>query len=164
MKSWQLKILYKKNYGDKKGKKSFQQLRKMCYRKFRWPSMNVLQIKVRRLKLYVIWMFIETNLANVQSISTRKKLVCNWYKLSIRFNHLFREEGANVSKVYNLYSAFCTKPAFYPQSAVCILHSVCILPLQVKQSAVRSLRVTEIGIGIKWHHFKIEELISWSIL
>ena len=32
------------------------------------------------------------------------------------------------------------------------------------QSAVRSLRVTEIGIGIKWHHFKIEELISWSIL
>ena len=73
----QLKILYKKNYGDKKGKKSFQQLRKMCYRKFRLPSMNVLQIKVRRLKLYVIWMFIETNLANVQSISTRKKLVCN---------------------------------------------------------------------------------------
>ena len=58
--------------------------------------MNVLQIKVRQLKLYVIWMFIETNLANVQSISTRKKLVRNWYKLSIRFNHLFREEGANV--------------------------------------------------------------------
>ena len=43
--------------------------------------------------------------------------------------------------------------AFYTQSAV-----------RSPQSAVRSLRVTEIGIGIKWHHFKIEELISWSIL
>ena len=37
-------------------------------------------------------------------------------------------------KVYSLYSAFCTQPAFYSQSAVCILHSVCILPL------VRSLQ------------------------
>ena len=26
-------------------------------------------------------------------------------------------------KVYSLYSAFCTQPAFYHQSAVCILHS-----------------------------------------
>ena len=39
-------------------------------------------------------------------------------------------------KVYSLYSAFCTQPAFYSQSAVCFLHSVCILPL------VRSLRFT----------------------
>ena len=39
-------------------------------------------------------------------------------------------------KVYSLYSAFCTQPAFYSQSAVCILLSVCILPL------VRSLRFT----------------------
>ena len=30
-------------------------------------------------------------------------------------------------KVYSLYSAFCTQPAFYSQSAVCILHSVCSL-------------------------------------
>ena len=37
-------------------------------------------------------------------------------------------------KVYSLYSAFCTQPAFYSQSAVCILHTVCILPL------VRSLQ------------------------
>ena len=37
-------------------------------------------------------------------------------------------------KVYSLYSAFCTQPAFYSQSAVCILHSVWILPL------VRSLQ------------------------
>ena len=40
-------------------------------------------------------------------------------------------------KVYSLYSAFCTQPAFYSQSAVCILHSVCILPLvRSLQSAV----------------------------
>ena len=41
-------------------------------------------------------------------------------------------------KVYSLYSAFCTQPAFYSQSAVCILLSVCILPLPL----VRSLRFT----------------------
>ena len=36
-----------------------------------------------------------------------------------------------------------TQPAFYSQSAVCILHSVCILPLvRSLQSAVRSLRFT----------------------
>ena len=46
-------------------------------------------------------------------------------------------------KVYTFYSAFCTQPAFYSQSAVCILHSVCILPLvRSLQSAVRSLRFT----------------------
>ena len=46
-------------------------------------------------------------------------------------------------KVYSLYSAFCTQPAFYSQSAVCILHSVCILPLvRSLQSAVRSLHFT----------------------
>ena len=46
-------------------------------------------------------------------------------------------------KVYSLYSAFCTQPAFYSQPAVCILHSACILPLvRSMQSAVRSLRFT----------------------
>ena len=46
-------------------------------------------------------------------------------------------------KVYSFYSAFCTQPAFYSQSAVCILHSVCVLPLvRSLQSAVRSLRFT----------------------
>ena len=45
--------------------------------------------------------------------------------------------------MYSLYSAFCTQPAFNPQSTVCILHSVCILPLvRGLQSAVRSLRLT----------------------
>ena len=39
-------------------------------------------------------------------------------------------------KVYSGYSAFCTQPSFYSPSAVCILHSVCSLPL------VRSLRFT----------------------
>ena len=49
-------------------------------------------------------------------------------------------------KVYSLYSAFCTQPAFYSQSAVCILHSVCILPrVRSLQSAVRSLRFTLTG-------------------
>ena len=43
-------------------------------------------------------------------------------------------------KVYILYSAFCTHPAFYSRSAVCILHSVCILPL------ARSLRFTLTGL------------------
>ena len=42
-------------------------------------------------------------------------------------------------KVFSLDFAFCTKPAFYSQSVVCILHSVCILPLvRSLQSAVCS--------------------------
>ena len=41
--------------------------------------------------------------------------------------------------VYSLYSAFGTQPAFYSQSAVCILHLVFILPLvRSLQSAVCS--------------------------
>ena len=43
-------------------------------------------------------------------------------------------------KVYTFYSAFCTQPAFYSQSAVCILPLVRSL-----QSAVRSLRFTLTG-------------------
>ena len=31
-------------------------------------------------------------------------------------------------KVYSLYSAFCTQPAFYSQSAVCILHRLHFTP------------------------------------
>ena len=49
-------------------------------------------------------------------------------------------------KVYSLYSAFCTQAVFYSQSAVCILHSVCILPLvRSLQSVVRTLRFTLTG-------------------
>ena len=45
---------------------------------------------------------------------------------------------------YNLCSVcILPQPAFYSQSAVCILHAVCILPLvRSLQSAVRSLRFT----------------------
>ena len=39
--------------------------------------------------------------------------------------------------VYSFYPAFCTQPAFYSQSAVCILPLVRSL-----QSAVRSMRFT----------------------
>ena len=46
------KILYRKNYGDKNGSKSFQQQRKMFCRKFGWPSMKVFQIKVGGRKLF----------------------------------------------------------------------------------------------------------------
>ena len=45
----------------------------------------------------------------------------------------------------DLQFLFCILPlpAFYSQSAVCILHSICILPLvRSLQSAVRSLRLT----------------------
>ena len=53
-------------------------------------------------------------------------------------------------KVYSLYSALCTQPAFYSQSAVCLLHPVCILPLvRSLQSAVRSLRFTLTGFMLQ---------------
>jgi len=51
---------------------------------------------------------------------------------------------------YSLCSV-CILPqsAFYSQSAVCILHSVCLLPLvRSLQSAVRSLRFTVTGLFI----------------
>ena len=50
--------------------KSFQQQRKMICRKFGWPSIKVLQIKVRRLKLFGCSLKF---LANVQCTSTRKR-------------------------------------------------------------------------------------------
>ena len=57
--------------------------------------------------------------------------------------------------VYSLYFAFCTQPAFYSQSAVCILHSVCILPLvRSLQSAVHSLRFTLAGFKYVTSHAK----------
>ena len=49
-------------------------------------------------------------------------------------------------KVYSLYSAFCTQPGFYSQSAVCILPLVCSL-----QSAVHSLRFTLTVSQINFH-------------
>ena len=61
-------------------------------------------------------------------------------------------------KVYSLYSAFCTQPAFYSQSAVCILLSVCILPLvRSLQSAVCSLRCT-----LTTKRIKLTEIIQIS--
>ena len=50
--------------------------------------------------------------------------------------HLFGEEGAQMFKK----SAVDLNSAFYSQSTVCILHSVCTLPL------VRSLRFTLTGL------------------
>ena len=66
------KILYRKNYGDKKGSKSFQQQIKMFWREFGWPSMKVLQIKVRRLNLFRCSLKLQ---ANVECTLTRKRSV-----------------------------------------------------------------------------------------
>ena len=54
-------------------------------------------------------------------------------------------------KLFHNYSlcsvCILPQPAFYSQSAVCILHSVCSLPLvRSLQSAVRSLRFTLTGL------------------
>ena len=52
---------------------------------------------------------------------------------------------------YSLCSvSILPQPAFYSQSAVFILHAVCILPLvRSLQSAVRSLRFTLTNFSIK---------------
>ena len=74
--------------------------------------------------------------------------VCNWYRLAI--SPIWRRRSTNVQK--SLQSLFCIlpQPAFYSQSAVCILHSVCILPLvRSLQSAVRSLRFTLTDMKMK---------------
>ena len=75
-----------------------------------------------------VWMFIEL-LARMCNVLQLGSEVFNWLPAS----YLEKKE-------YSLHSAFCTQPAFYSQSAVCILHSLCILPLvRSLQSAVRSL-------------------------
>ena len=55
--------------------------------------------------------------------------------------------------VYSLYFAFCTQPAFYSQSALCILHTVCILPL------VRSLRFTLTAVSTHLQQKKISGIV-----
>ena len=99
--------LFRKNYGDKKGSKSFQQQRKMFCRKFGWPSIKVLQIKVHRLKLFGCSLKL---LTNVQCTSTGKRRVTDTGYLF----HRFGEEGAQVFKKSL-------------QSLLCILHPACSL-------------------------------------
>ena len=114
------KILYRKNYGDKKGSKSFQQQRKMFCRKFGWPSMKVLQIKVRRLKLFGCSLKL---LANVQFTATRKRSV--WLIPASYFTDLKKEHKClKKSTVFILhFTPACVLLLVCSlQSAVCVLH------------------------------------------
>ena len=61
-------------------------------------------------------------------------------------------------KVYSLYSAFCTQPAFYSQSAVCILPLVRSL-----QSAVRSLRFTLTVFRMRDRNMGLHQKILFEI-
>ena len=74
-----------------------------------------------------VWMFIEL-LARMCNVLRLRSEVCNWLPAT----YLKKKE-------YSLHSAFCTQPAFYSQSAVWILHSLCIFP------RARSLRFTLTG-------------------
>ena len=165
------KKLYRKNYGDENGSKSFQQQGKMFCREFGWPSMKVLQIKVGGRKLFGRSLKL---LANVQCLRQGSE-VCNWYQLANspslqsrrilpcdRFGLSTDRALGRVKKWFitikrllwgynslvwrrrsTVDSAFYPFPAFYSQSAVRILQSVCILPLvRSLQSAVRSPRLT----------------------
>ena len=58
-------------------------------------------------------------------------------------------------KVYSLYSALCTQPAFCSQSAVCILSLVRSL-----QYAVRSLRFTLTAVSTHLQQKKSVVLLS----
>ena len=76
----------------------------------------------------------------------RKEWICEsrCCQVSVRL-HVF--VGFFALKPFHDYSlcsvCILPQPAFYSQSAVCILHTVCILPLvRSLQSAVRSLRFT----------------------
>ena len=92
-------------------------------------------------------MFIETSGECAMHFDQEAKCVTDTGQLF----HRFGEEGAQMFKnVYSLYSAFFTQPAFYSQSAVCILPLVRSL-----QSAVRSLRFTLTGFqGLKVTEFQ----------
>ena len=111
-----------------------------------------------------VWMFIEL-LARMCNVLRLGSEVCNWLPAS----YLEKKE-------YSLHSAFCTQPAFYSQSAVCILHSVCILPLvRSLQSAVRSLHFTlidyELLMSLRWlysrfrlHNISLSPKCKWVAL
>ena len=89
------------------------------------------RIKNQGTQTLAVWMFIEL-LARMFNVLRLGSEVCNGLPAS----YLEKKE-------YSLHSAFCTQLAFYSQSTVCILHSLCILPLvRSLQSAVRSLRFT----------------------
>ena len=66
--------------------------------------------------------------------------------------------GAQMFKK-SLQSLFCILPqsAFYSQSAVCILHSVCILPL------VRSLRFTLTGLKRSYHGLMSDIIVTYLV-
>ena len=93
--------------------------------------------------------------------------VYDWYRLL----HRFGEEGAQVFKK-SLQFLFCILlPALSLQSAVCILHSVCSLPLvRSLQSAVWVLhwpvsKVSKLQSSndYPWFQGIISLLMSWSV-
>ena len=102
-----------------------------------WPFYE--RIENQGTQTLAVWMFIEL-LARMCNVLRLRSEVCNWLPAS----YLKKKE-------YSLHSAFCTQPAFYSQSAVCILHSVCILPL------VRSLLFT---LTDSWNIFPLTSRIT----
>ena len=118
--------------------------------------MKVLQINLRRLRLFGCSLKL---LANVQCTSTRKRGV---QLIPARYFTYLKERKCLKS----LQSSFCIlpQPAFYSQSAVCILLSVCILPLvRSLQSAVCSLRCTLTTKRIKLTEFKFHTNLALSL-
>ena len=89
--------------------------------------------------------------------------VCNWYWLAI--SPIWRRRSTiKCLKKSSLYSAFCTQPAFYSQSAVCILHLLCILALvRSLQSAVRSLPLTLTVFSVFWEAPWCSRVCCWYI-
>ena len=112
----------------------------MFCRKFRWPSMKVLQIKYADLSCSdVHWSF--WRMFNALRLGSE---VCNWYRLAI-------------SPIWRRRSTI----KFYSQSAVCILPSVCILPLVCSlQSAVRSLPFTLTGLANSLFKWRLSDFLS----
>ena len=89
--------------------------------------------------------------------------VCNWYQLAI--SPIWRRRSTiKCLKKSSLYSAFCTQPAFYSQSSVCILHLLCILALvRSLQSAVRSLPLTLTVFSVFWEPRWCSWVCCWYI-
>ena len=103
----------KKNYGDKKGTKLFQQQRKMFCRKFGLPSVKVLQIKVRRLKLFGCSLKL---LANMQPASHFTDLEKKEHKCLKRSTVCILHFAPSLHFTLSLHFT----PG--PQSAVLVLH------------------------------------------
>ena len=123
----------------------------MFCRKFGWPSMKVLQIKVK-INTDLSCSDVHWNFWRMCNALRLGSEVCNWYRLAT--SPIWRRRSTNVKKkstvfilhfapslrfTLSLQSVFYTQSAIYPWSAICSLQSaVCVLHWPISNSLLNT--------------------------